>query len=361
MSVVSTPSVTTIASTPVSSALTGRLPLLDLLRAVAAHLVVWHHLAFYGPLSDGAYLLVPGVIEWLNDWGRIAVQVFFVVGGFVAAVGFWKQGQIDLPVATWLVGRRYRRIAGPYLVALLVAMGANAVAAGWMNHHSVSAPPMLPQVLAHIVLLQDVLGYEALTAGIWYLAIDFQLYLLTLAAVFIARRAARSIATVEQVFYTLIGPLAVASLFWFNRDSRWDEWAVYFLGSYTLGIVVEGVASNRLPRSAFWVSGGLMVVALIEDWRPRLAVSLASGTVIYAAVVGGWLTTWPKSRWVELFGQTSYSLFLIHFPVCLMVNAWLSQLVLASPAACLAGMIAAYVLSVLASLAFHYGVERAFR
>jgi peptidoglycan/LPS O-acetylase OafA/YrhL len=356
MSVASAPSVT--AAAPL---LAGRMPLLDLLRAVAAHLIVWHHLAFYGPLSDGAHRLVPGVIEWLSDWGRMAVQVFFVVGGFVAAAGFWKRERMDLPAAARLVGRRYRRIVGPYLAALLAAIGANAVAAGWMDHHSVSAPPTLAQVLAHSVLLQDVLGYEALTAGVWYLAIDFQLYLLTLAAVFVAQQAARSIVTVEQVFYTLIGPLAVASLFWFNRDPRWDEWAVYFLGSYTLGIVIEGVASSRLPRSAFWVSGGLMVVALIEDWRPRLAVSLATGAVIYAGAVGGWLSTWPKSRWVELFGQTSYSLFLIHFPVCLMVNAWLSRFAMASPVACLAGMFAAYALSVLASLAFHYGVERAFR
>ena len=33
----------------------SRLPFLDLLRAAASQAIVWHHLAFYGPLSDSAH------------------------------------------------------------------------------------------------------------------------------------------------------------------------------------------------------------------------------------------------------------------------------------------------------------------
>ena len=38
----------------------SRFVFLDLLRAIAAQLIVLHHLAFYGPLSDTAYDLAPG-------------------------------------------------------------------------------------------------------------------------------------------------------------------------------------------------------------------------------------------------------------------------------------------------------------
>lgn len=56
----------------------------------------------------------------------------------------------------------------------------------------------------------------------------------------------------------------------------------------------------------------------------------------------------------------SYSLFLIHFPVCLVVNAILSNYVLHSPWLCLTGMFAAYGLSLVAAVAFYYGVDRRF-
>lgn len=363
MSIASAPPVavrpsTAAALSPVVSQ-TGRLPLLDLLRAVAAHLIVWHHLAFYGPLSDGAYPLLPGTIDWLYDWGRMAVQVFFVVGGFVAAGSFWRLTQFDAGTVGTVLVRRYRRIAGPYCATLLVAIAANSLADRWMDHPSLSAPPTWPQVLAHAALLHDVLGYEALTAGVWYLAIDFQLFLLTLLTMAAARQA--SPATAGPVFYGLIALLGVASLFWFNRDPRWEVWAVYFLGSYAVGVVLEGVSSRRLGQSAFWLCAAVLLLALVAEWRPRLAVCLATGGVIYGGIVGNWIGTWPHHRLVAWLGQTSYSLFLIHFPVCLVVNAVLSPFVLGSPAACLVGMMAAYTLSVLASIAFYHGVERAFR
>ncbi|HUQ69543.1 MAG TPA: acyltransferase [Planctomycetaceae bacterium] len=341
-----------------------RLPLLDLLRVVAAHLIVWHHLAFYGPLSDVAYQLFPNAIWALSEWGRYAVQVFFVVGGFVTARSLSNRGWIDGRAAADIVAKRYRRIGGPYLVALIIAILANPLADLWMDHFSISPAPTLPQVLAHVVFLQDVLGYDGLSAGLWYLAIDFQLGLLLLGLVMLSQRLVRDwhVGTrATSLSFALVAPLAVTSLFWFNRDARWEEWGLYFLGSYTLGVIVEGVLSRRLPSLAFWVYAGLMLVALVVEWRSRLAVGLATGVVIYLGGVTGGLSSWPKSRWIEAAAQSSYSLFLIHFPVCLLVNAFLSQYVLHSPLLCLAGMVLAYGLSVAASVVFYRHVERAFR
>jgi hypothetical protein len=63
-----------------------RLPLIDLLKVIASQLVVLHHLAFYGPMSDHAVPLMPGLIHWLADPARMVVQVFLVVGGYLAAL-----------------------------------------------------------------------------------------------------------------------------------------------------------------------------------------------------------------------------------------------------------------------------------
>ena len=58
---------------------------MDALKAIACLLIVLHHLAAYGPMSEIAYPLFPGLIDGLYEYGRIAVQVFFVVAGFLFA------------------------------------------------------------------------------------------------------------------------------------------------------------------------------------------------------------------------------------------------------------------------------------
>ena len=61
--------------------MTSRLPFIDALKAVAVQLIVLHHLAFYGPMSDHAYALIPDLISWLSQHARAVVQVFLVIGG----------------------------------------------------------------------------------------------------------------------------------------------------------------------------------------------------------------------------------------------------------------------------------------
>lgn len=43
-----------------------RLVFVDLLKAGAVQLVVLHHLALYGPLSDSAAELLPELMAWLS-------------------------------------------------------------------------------------------------------------------------------------------------------------------------------------------------------------------------------------------------------------------------------------------------------
>lgn len=341
---------------------TDRLPLLDLLRAVSAHVIVWHHLLIYGPLSEAAMPLFPMFAEFLIEHGRNAVQVFLVIGGFVTANSLSKRQELRMKDAWAIIRRRYVRIAGPYLAVLLIAVFANWLAARWMDDESVSAFPTIPQFLAHTVFLHDILGYEALSAGVWYLAIDFQLGLLALALWWLSQRIA-SVSRVSPLVAVqfLIWPLAGASLFWFNRDPQWDLWAWFFFGSFALGLIASWTVSQKLPRWSFWLYAGLMALALAWEFRPRLAVGLATGLVVFASGCSGWLAKFPTSRVIQFAGASSYSLFLIHFPVCLLVNAWLSQTVPGSPRLSLLGLWIAYGLSVLASIAFYFGVERMFQ
>ena len=72
----------------------SRLVFVDVLKAVASQLIIFHHLAFYGPLSDVAQSLAPGLMHWFSDYARVAVQAFLVVGGFLAARGWRPRGKL---------------------------------------------------------------------------------------------------------------------------------------------------------------------------------------------------------------------------------------------------------------------------
>ena len=342
----------------------SRLHFIDFLRAIAAQLIVWHHLAFYGPLSDVARPLTPLLLDGLHYHARMAVQVFFVIAGFVTAQHI--EGRQGSGPGDFLgqLARRYRRTGGPYLVVLVLAIAANALADHWMDHRSISAAPTFAQILAHVFYLQDLLGYEALSAGIWYLAIDFQLFALVLAWVGIVGWLARRLSVQPRavVIFTraTLAALAVVSLFYFNRDGGLDRWAIYFFGSYFLGMVVRWTIDGVVARGYLWTYLALMTMAMAIDWRPRLLVAALTALVIVLAAHRRFLQPWPESAVVAYLGQTSFSLFLVHFPVCLVVNAWFSRLALAPREAWLA-MLCAYGASLVLAAVFHRLVELPFQ
>jgi peptidoglycan/LPS O-acetylase OafA/YrhL len=337
-----------------------------LLRVVASQLIVLHHLAFYGPLSERAYSAAPAVFDWLVDYARMAVQVFFVVGGFLTGRGLSRARRLDVARVRTAIATRYRRIGFPYLAALGLAVLANEVAREWMTNDAISARPTFGQVMAHLFFLHDVLGYPALTAGIWYLAIDFQLYLMTLLLYFCVERWSSGRGVVGklsswQLTLLALCPLSVLSLLWFNRRANLDCWAIYFVGSYYLGLLLHETLANRATlrwAAAYW---GLAVVVGIVDSRPRLLV--AAGTVLLVLVAERWglLRRWPDHRVVNYLAQISYSLFLIHFPVLLVINAWGVQRLTTSAASAVIGLVVAYVASLLAGILLYHAVEKRVR
>lgn len=333
-----------------------RLAFVDALKALASQLIVLHHLAFYGPLSDQAYALLPALISGLSQHARLAVQAFLVIGGFLAAQGLAPAGSLLTTRPLRLLWQRYLKLVAPYLAAVLLAIGCAAVARGLMTHDSLPGPPTLPQVVAHALLLQSILGYEGLSAGVWYVAIDFQLYLLLVGILWLARRLARD--AVRAVLGSLlVAALALASLYHFNRQPDWDSWGVYFFASYALGALVYWV-SNR-PAAAGWLL--LIVVAVIAalllDYRSRIALALAVALALALARRTGFIESWPAWHWIARLGKISYSVFLVHFPVCLVISGLFARFATPDPTVSLIGMLVAWLASLMAGALFHRFIE----
>ncbi len=339
----------------------SRLPFIDALKALAAQLIVLHHLAFYGPMSDHAHALAPELISWLSQDARYAVQVFLVLGGFLAVQGLAPAGCLRVSEPLGVLWKRCCRLAGPYLVALLIALLSAALARALLVHDSVPGPPTLSQVLAHVFLVHSILGHEGLSAGVWYIAIDLQLFALLLALLWLAQQVAAGAVREAAVAACLVAALAVASLFHFNLDAEWDAWGVYFFGSYALGVASYWATNGRPQRVAWWLVPvvAVVVLALLVEYRPRIAVALVVALALALARHCGALERWPKSRLVGYLGRTSYSLFLVHFPVCLLVNALFSRLARNDPWLNLAGLFVAWLASVAAAALFYRFVEAA--
>ncbi|MBL8396377.1 MAG: acyltransferase [Candidatus Accumulibacter sp.] len=340
--------------------ITNRLLFIDALKALASQLIVLHHLAFYGPMSDHAQALAPTVISWLSQDARFAVQVFLVLGGFLAAQSLAPGGMMLAANPFGLLWKRYLKLVTPYIAAVLMAIALAAAARALMEHDSVPGRPTLSQVMAHVLLLQSLLGHDGLSAGVWYIAIDFQLFSLLVGLLWVTRRVARNEAGAATATVWLVAALALTSIYYFNRDGDWDSWGVYFFGSYALGIASCWTTAGKRSR-LWWLLPIVLVVgaALLLDYRPRLVVALATALALVLARSGGFLENWPKSRLIAYLGQISYSVFLVHFPVCLLINGLFARYAAPEPWVHLGGMIIAWLASIAGGALFYRFVESA--
>jgi len=338
----------------------SRRPLIDVLKGLACATIVWHHLAFYGPMSDVALPLFPGLMAWLYEYGRMAVQVFLVLGGYLAVASLAPQGLARFDSVPQQVARRYVRLAIPYAVALLLAVLAAALVRPGFAHPSVPEEPSLPQLVANVLLLQNIVGEEALSAGVWYVAIDFQLF--ALAVLLLAGvRALPGLQPGQRVYLVRAVVVAgtAASLLVFNRQPGLDMWALYFMGAYGLGMMAFWAVHSGRP--ALWLGGMVLLgaLALALDFRARILVALLSALGLVWAL--RWPLQWPAGTAVALLqrlGQMSYSVFLVHFPVCLLVNALVHRVWPSAVWANALGMLAAFGLSLAAGRLLYRWVER---
>ena len=319
----------------------SRMSFIDALKAICCLLIITHHLAIYGPMSDIAYPLIPALLDWLREYGRIAVQMFFVIAGFLVAAKLAPQGLSLVTTPIRLIQHRYLRLIMPYLAALTLAIGCEALARVWMNHESIPGTPNLFQLLAHIFLLHDLLNQEVLSAGIWYVAIDFQLFVLTILLFWISKQIQNRYPDFQMLGLALIISLTTASLFFFNRDSYWDETALYFFGSYGLGILIywASVSQHRI----FWVIAlvGLIFATLTFDFRSRIAVAGSVMLILGLAQYYDVLNSQRVPGYLAYLGRASYSIFLVHFPISLVINAAFFRFLPHQPAIQLFGLLLA--------------------
>ena len=275
-------------------------------------------------MAEDARQFLPGVMTWLFEYGRYAVQIFLVMGGYLAAQSLTRTRDIRNPrTALKLIFNRYLRLFAPYVVALLITILCAWVARFWVQDEFVGESETLGQFLAHLFFLQGILGLDSISAGAWYVAIDWQLYAV-LAIMLGMFPGFRSLIWVSTI-------LIVASLLYFNRLSDYENYFIYFIGSYGLGVLAQlakndaDPAVNRLARILIIIIGLVILVTSFDHlWiRNILAYFVAIALIIW----GGRAYKDEKHAKMHnlvfsiLWGsRRSYCAFLLHFSFILLAN-----------------------------------------
>jgi peptidoglycan/LPS O-acetylase OafA/YrhL len=302
-------------------------PSLDGLRGVAiAGVVVYHACA-----SSGLH-------HWVRG-GFIGVSVFFTLSGFLITSLLLReheqQGSIDVR-RFWV--RRIRRLspAAAVVVAgvvalstmhLLSARASDAVAAIW------SATNWHVMLGGDAELLQSIVGPLGPT---WSLAVEEQLYLLLVVAVLVTGRSRdprRSLGAVAVV-------VVVTSIVLANTVSDWHP-RLEFGTDLRAGEIAVGVALALLlsgPRAPAWsartadVVGGLGLAALVicflfVDYHPPwllrggyAVIALVTAITITGVLRHGLLDRMLSGRAIVGLGRISYSLYLVHWPVMMLLT-----------------------------------------
>ena len=298
--------------------------LVDFLKTFAALTIIFHHLSSYGQIAEDARTVLPNVMAWLFDYGRYAVQIFLVMGGYLAAQSLLKQEKLRTVHAVLkVIINRYLRLFAPYVIALLLTIACAWVARFWVKDEFVGQSETLAQFLSHLFFLQGILGLDSISAGVWYVAIDWQLYAI-LALMLGMFPGFRSLIWMLTIF-------CVASLLYFNRLGTYENYFIYFMGPYGLGILAQlskNYADPKVNRFARIFLGIVTAVIVLSSFHQIWARNILALVVSLALIIWGNRAYQDHKQMKHhklvnamlWSSHRSYCAFLLHFSFILLAN-----------------------------------------
>ncbi len=272
-----------------------------------------------------------------------AVSLFFVLSAFLLTLPFITTAlhRGDTPSARSFLSRRAARVLPLYFVAILVVWSAR----------NINLPGTLTDLVEHLTFTQVYDNrYIFYTIGpAWSLAIEVQFYVLlavlgTLGVRLARGRSRRWIIGTTGAFLSLVALSSFAwkILAWSVLDVAGDDWKVWFgfpakADEFALGALLALLVAAKRPQIARWQATllallGVAIVAGALLTRPGGSaehvtfhtMSAVGFTLIIAASV--MRASFGMNRvlgWgpVALVGTVSYSLYLWHEPLMILLDS----------------------------------------
>ncbi|MCQ9129643.1 acyltransferase [Streptomyces sp. IBSBF 2807] len=303
-----------------------QVPGLDGLRGLTALYVVLFHCWLY-TFRGYPNSTAPAWLDVLM-FGRLAVVFFLVLSGFSLAISPARHGWRSGGVAEFL-RRRAWRILPPYWAALAMSL----VISWALVPASHFGPPTGASILVYGLVAQDVVHAPTPNGAFWSIAVEAELYVLFPLLLLVRRRfGAVALAACATLPVIALGLTAAHA----NPVEGDNRLAVHLAPVFVAGVIGAGVvvASDRVRRLP-WAWFALLAAAPVvllgfrrgAVWTVQhyfwvdLAVAPAMTMLVAAVATGrpGALVRLLSTRPFRALGDFSYSLYLIHLPLVMVV------------------------------------------
>lgn len=330
-----------------------RMTFVDGLRGLAAMLVVLHH-------SDAVWTgtsLAPFMMA-LSGHCDLGVEVFFVLSGFSIAYAT-RGANFSVQWLRVFLVRRLVRLTPAYFVSIVFAL----VVLGLQNSLGNSDPlpfPTWPALLAHLTYSQELMGYGSVVGVYWTLCLEVQFYIAFAVLMTALSWVRRNIDAHEGMLYSSFLVISLISLsrpFYtspvYENTLFTSLWFIFASGS-----LIWWTIDNKFPRLLGWgVSFSLLCFSIVDANEHILAAALTC-FFLYICSRSGNLHNWLKPRWIQFLGLISYSLYIVHMPITILMKSAQRRFIgfgfLLSPIT----LILLYLISIAAAIALYYLIER---
>jgi peptidoglycan/LPS O-acetylase OafA/YrhL len=314
---------------------TRRIGYIDGLRAIAVFGVLAYHAALHSR-SENLYAAPSSPIMLFLRQGCHGVDLFFVLSGFCLAYPTLRRLRAERSTVfdvTGFFARRIVRIVPPYYAAIALFVGLLFL----LPRVGLALPiPAMPHfswlsVLRNALFLDG--NGEYLNGSFWTLAIEFRWYLLFPVALWIWARSPRA----------FLATLALAIGASATQSHSLDVAALpaFMLGIVAADLHVRESSLSRFAMPAFAVALCYSVVITRSDWMnaPNVPWHITMFLFVVAAGATPWMARVLSVRALTFFGIASYSIYLVHEPIVVLLQLHGINPLMASACALVAGVI----------------------
>lgn len=346
-----------------------RFTLLDSLRGIAALAVVFCHLSTFG-LKEHVEKF-----QWLDkacsvlDLGRLGVQIFFVISGFVIVHSLWS-----LPLTARSIGifiaRRQARLDPAYWVMISITLFVAIL--GLRGDEAKSAliqKVTVSDILLNLFYLQKITDRPNIVGVAWTLCMEVQFYLLLVVLLIVGKKFSRDhndarppLETSRLIGVTSIFSVALACVT--PGQAAFHATGLPSWQFFGLGALVYWALRRDEPRVYLWALCFAQVGALllkVGGWvqgdAPGIVVGLVTAILLYVAGTKGTLGAWGDNHLLLYFGTLSYSLYLTHSLIIKIVFHWASVILGVNPWLFAVGTVASIALCLGIAILFYSLVE----
>jgi peptidoglycan/LPS O-acetylase OafA/YrhL len=307
----------------------------------------------------------------LFAFGHQAVMLFFVLSGFVIHYSSYNQSlkSGSFSIHTYL-GKRIKRIFPPFLAALLLTFILDSIgkSVGYtiyfgatdfeLINKSIASDLSLKTLLGNVCMLQKLVTPVWGSNGpLWSLMYEWWFYILYIPVFFINKKN-----PAWTAFF--IGLVYLASLFVSIESYPWITVINYFFAWY-LGVIVADWYMERFNATSKIVMIGYVVaIIFIASYFKGMSymndyyMAFCFTILIYLSI--HFSIHLKRFRVFEGLSDFSYTLYVIHMPVLVLLSGWLQQQLSGKLPTHFAYVYAGIAFCMLLAWGLHYIVETPF-